>query len=32
MAFTITGAKIVAIDLIDDPARIAKADLAILAR
>jgi RNA polymerase sigma factor (sigma-70 family) len=30
MAFTITGAKIVAIDLIDDPGRIAEADLAIL--
>jgi hypothetical protein len=27
MAFTITGAKIVAIDLIDDPARIAEAEL-----
>lgn len=32
MAFTITGAKIVAIDLIDDPGRIAEADLAILGR
>lgn len=32
MAFTITGAKIVAIDLIDDPGRIAEADLAILDR
>jgi RNA polymerase sigma factor (sigma-70 family) len=32
MAFTITDAKIVAVDLIDDPARIAKADLAILGR
>ena len=30
IAFTITGAKIVAIDLIDDPGRIAEADLAIL--
>jgi RNA polymerase sigma-70 factor (ECF subfamily) len=30
MAFTITGAKVVAIDLIDDPGRIAEADLAIL--
>jgi RNA polymerase sigma factor (sigma-70 family) len=30
--FTITGAKIVAIDLIDDPRRIAVADLAILGR
>jgi RNA polymerase sigma factor (sigma-70 family) len=32
MVFTITGAKIVAIDLIDDPGRIAEADLAILDR
>jgi RNA polymerase sigma-70 factor (ECF subfamily) len=32
MAFTITGAKIVAVDLIDDPGRIAEADLAILGR
>jgi RNA polymerase sigma-70 factor (ECF subfamily) len=32
IAFTITGAKIVAIDLIDDPRRIAEADLAILGR
>jgi RNA polymerase sigma-70 factor (ECF subfamily) len=32
MAFTITGAKIVAIDLIDDPGRIAEADLVILDR
>jgi RNA polymerase sigma-70 factor (ECF subfamily) len=32
MAFTITDAKIVAIDLIDNPGRIAKADLAILGR
>ena len=32
MAFTITGAKIVAIDLIDDPGRIAEADLVILGR
>ncbi len=32
MALTITGAKIVAIDLIDDPRRIAEADLAILDR
>jgi RNA polymerase sigma-70 factor (ECF subfamily) len=32
MAFTITGAKIVAIDLTDDPGRIAEADLAILDR
>ena len=31
-AFTITGAKIVAVDLIDDPGRIAEADLAILDR
>jgi RNA polymerase sigma factor (sigma-70 family) len=31
VAFTITGAKIVAIDLIDDPRHIAEADLAILA-
>src|SRR6516225_3959707 len=30
--FTITGAKVVAIDLIDDPRRIADADLAILGR
>jgi RNA polymerase sigma factor (sigma-70 family) len=30
VGFTITGAKIVAIDLIDDPRRIAEADLAIL--
>ena len=30
MAFTITGAKIVAIDLVDDPGRMAEADLAIL--
>jgi RNA polymerase sigma factor (sigma-70 family) len=30
MAFTITGAKIVAIDLVDDPGRIAEAGLAIL--
>jgi RNA polymerase sigma factor (sigma-70 family) len=32
IAFTITDAKIVAIDLIDDPGRIAEADLAILGR
>ena len=32
VAFTITGAKIAAIDLIDDPRRIAEADLAILGR
>ena len=32
LRFTITGAKIVAIDLIDDPRRIAEADLAILGR
>jgi hypothetical protein len=32
VAFTITGAKIVAIDLIDDPRYIAEADLAILGR
>ena len=32
VAFTITGATIVAIDLIDDPGRIAEADLAILGR
>jgi RNA polymerase sigma factor (sigma-70 family) len=31
-AFTITGARIVAIDLIDDPGRIAEADLVILGR
>jgi RNA polymerase sigma factor (sigma-70 family) len=30
VAFTITGAKIVAIDVIDNPRRIAEADLAIL--
>ncbi len=30
MAFTITDAKIIAIDLIDGPGRIAEADLAIL--
>jgi RNA polymerase sigma factor (sigma-70 family) len=30
VAFTITGAKIVAIDLLDDPGRIAEADLAFL--
>jgi RNA polymerase sigma-70 factor, ECF subfamily len=32
VGFTITGGKIVAIDLIDDPRRIAEADLAILGR
>ena len=32
VGFTITGAKIVAIDLTDDPRRIAEADLAILGR
>ena len=32
VGFTINGAKIVAIDLIDDPRRIAEADLAILGR
>src|SRR5439155_6006877 len=32
MAFTITGAEIVAIDLIDNPGRIAEADLTILDR
>jgi RNA polymerase sigma factor (sigma-70 family) len=32
VAFTTTGAKIVAIDLTDDPRRIAEADLAILGR
>jgi RNA polymerase sigma-70 factor (ECF subfamily) len=32
VGFTITGAKIVAIDLIGDPRRIAEADLAILGR
>jgi len=32
MAFTITGARIVAIDLIDSPGRIAEAELAILGR
>jgi len=31
-AFTITGAKIVAVDIIDDPVRIAEADLAIFGR
>jgi hypothetical protein len=30
VAFTISGTKIVAIDLTDDPRRIAEADLAIL--
>jgi RNA polymerase sigma-70 factor, ECF subfamily len=30
VAFTITGAKIVAVDVIDDPGRIADADVAIL--
>jgi hypothetical protein len=32
IGFTITGAKIVAIDLTDDPCRIAEADLAVLGR
>ena len=32
MAFTISGSKIVAIDLIDNPGRIAETDLAILGR
>jgi RNA polymerase sigma-70 factor (ECF subfamily) len=32
VGFTFTGAKIVAIDLTDDPRRIAEADLAILGR
>ena len=32
LAFTITGTKIVAIDVIDNPGRIAQADLAILGR
>src|SRR5712671_1689318 len=32
VGFTITGAKIAAIDLVDDPRRIAEADLAILGR
>jgi DNA-directed RNA polymerase specialized sigma24 family protein len=32
VAFTIISAKIVAIDLIDDPSRVADADLAILGR
>jgi RNA polymerase sigma factor (sigma-70 family) len=32
VGFTITGARIVAIDLIDDPRRIAEADLTILGR
>jgi RNA polymerase sigma-70 factor (ECF subfamily) len=32
VAFTITGAKIVAVDLTDDPGRIAEADLVILDR
>lgn len=31
-AFTTTDAKIIAIDVIDDPGRIAEADLAILGR
>jgi hypothetical protein len=31
VAFTISGTKIAAIDLIDEPRRIAEADLAILA-
>jgi RNA polymerase sigma factor (sigma-70 family) len=31
-AFTITGAKIVAVDIIDDPVRIAAADLAVFGR
>jgi RNA polymerase sigma factor (sigma-70 family) len=31
-AFTVAGAKVTAIDLIDDPGRIAEADLAILGR
>lgn len=31
-AFTLTGAKIVAVDIIDDPVRIAEADLAIFGR
>lgn len=32
VSFTITGAKIMAVDLIDDPRRIAEADLVILGR
>jgi RNA polymerase sigma-70 factor, ECF subfamily len=32
VGFTVTGAKIVAIDLTEDPRRIAEADLALLAR
>jgi RNA polymerase sigma factor (sigma-70 family) len=32
VAFAVTGAKIAAIDLIDDPRRIAQADLAVLSR
>jgi hemolysin-activating ACP:hemolysin acyltransferase len=32
VAFAIAGAKISAIDLIDDPRRIAEADLAVLSR
>jgi len=32
VGFTITGVKIAAIDLIDDPRRIAEADLVILGR
>ena len=32
VGFMITGTKIAAIDLVDDPRRIAEADLAILAR
>jgi RNA polymerase sigma factor (sigma-70 family) len=32
VGFTVTGAKIVAIDLTDDPRRIAEADLALLVR
>jgi predicted RNA-binding protein len=32
IAFTITDEKIVAIDVVDDPGRIAEVDLAILGR
>ena len=30
LAFTVTGARITAIDVIDDPGRLAAADLAVL--
>jgi hypothetical protein len=32
IVFTITGEKVAAIDIIDNPGRIAEADLAILGR